>query len=80
MYLEHGFLQSAAREWMAVCESRPDARALLGLARVAQAHGQLDDAAVFAAEALKHDPTSSGAKAILANSPAPGDAQLVGAQ
>ncbi len=80
MYLEHGFLQSAAREWMAVCESRPDARALLGLARVAQAHGQLDDAAVFAAEALKHDPTSSGAKAILANSPAPGNAQLVGAQ
>ncbi|HEY1510402.1 MAG TPA: glycosyltransferase [Solirubrobacteraceae bacterium] len=80
MYLKHGFLQSAAREWMAVCESRPDARALLGLARVAHAHGQLEDAAVFAAEALKHDPTSAGAKALVANSPAPGNTQLVAAQ
>jgi tetratricopeptide (TPR) repeat protein len=86
MYLKHGFLQSAAREWMAVCESRPDARALLGLARVAHAHGQLEDAAVFAAEALNHDPASVGARAILASSAsnagsqAPGNTQLVGAQ
>ena len=50
MYLKHGFLQSAAMEWMAVCETSPDVRALLGLARVAHANGQLDDAAVFAGE------------------------------
>ena len=56
MYLAQGFLPSAAKEWMAVCESRPDARALLGLARVAAAHGELADAGVFAAEALRHDP------------------------
>jgi len=67
MYLKHGFLQSAAREWLAVCESGPDARALLGLARVAQANGQLDDAAVFAGEVLKADPTSAGAREILAH-------------
>jgi tetratricopeptide (TPR) repeat protein len=80
MYLKHGFLQSAAREWMAVCESHPDARALLGLARVAHAHGQLEDAVVFAAEALRLDPASAGAKAILATAPAAGNTQLVGAQ
>jgi tetratricopeptide (TPR) repeat protein len=67
MYLKHGFLQSAAREWMAVCESKPDARALLGLARVAQANGQLEDAAVFAGEVLKADPTSAPAREILAH-------------
>jgi tetratricopeptide (TPR) repeat protein len=67
MYLKHGFLQSAAREWMAVCETRPDVRALLGLARVAQANGQLEDAAVFAGEVLKADPTSAGARQILAH-------------
>jgi hypothetical protein len=67
MHLKHGFLQSAAREWMAVCESKPDARALLGLARVAQANGQLKDAAVFAGEVLKADPTSAGAREILAH-------------
>ena len=67
MYLKHGFLQSAAREWMAVCETNPDARALLGLARVARANGQLEDAAVFAGEVLKADPTSRGAREILAH-------------
>jgi tetratricopeptide (TPR) repeat protein len=65
MYLDHGFLASAAQEWMAVCESGPDARALLGLARVAGANRQLEDAAVFAAEALKLDPVSSAAREIL---------------
>jgi glycosyltransferase involved in cell wall biosynthesis len=79
MYLKHGFLQSAAREWMAVCESRPDARALLGLARVAHAHGQLEDAAVFAAEALNHDPASAGAKALLASIQSLPNTQLVAA-
>ena len=65
MYLAQGFLPSAAKEWMAVCESRPDARALLGLARVAAAHGELADAGVFAAEALRHDPASAAAREIL---------------
>ena len=67
MYLKHGFLQSAAREWMAVCETSPDVRAFLGLARVAQANGQPDDAAVFAGEVLKADPASAGARQILAH-------------
>jgi glycosyltransferase involved in cell wall biosynthesis len=62
MYLAHGFLPMAAQEWMAVCEYRPDARALLGLARVPQRHGQLEDAALFAAEALQHDPDNSAAR------------------
>jgi tetratricopeptide (TPR) repeat protein len=61
MYLSHGFLPMAAQEWMAVCEYRPDARALLGLARVAERHGQHEDAAVFAAEALQHDPDNAAA-------------------
>ena len=65
MYLAQGFLPSAAKEWMGVCESRPDARALLGLARVAAAHGELADAGVFAAEALRHDPTSAAAREII---------------
>jgi len=67
MYLRHGFLQSAAREWLAVCESAPDMRALLGLARVARANGQFEDAAVFAGEVLRADPTSAGAREILAH-------------
>jgi tetratricopeptide (TPR) repeat protein len=66
MYLKHGFLQSAAQEWMAVCQTNPDVRALLGLARVARANGQLEDAAVFAGEVIKADPTSAGAHEILA--------------
>ena len=66
MYLKYGFLQSAAQEWMAVCESKPDVRALLGLARVAHANGQLEDAAVFAGEVIKAEPTNSGAREILA--------------
>jgi hypothetical protein len=39
----------------------------LGLARVARANGQLEDAAVFAGEVLKADPTSAGAREILAH-------------
>jgi predicted Zn-dependent protease len=66
MYLTHGFLPMAAQEWMTVCQSRPDARALLGLARVAQRHGQLEDAAVFAAEALHHDPDNAAARDLVA--------------
>jgi Tfp pilus assembly protein PilF len=66
MYLGQGFLPQAAQEWMAVCESRPDARALVGLARVAQRHGALEDAAVFAGEALQHDPANAAARELLA--------------
>ncbi len=62
MYLNHGFLPMAAQEWMAVCEYLPDARALLGLARVAERHGQLEDAVVFAGEALQHDPDNAAAR------------------
>jgi hypothetical protein len=63
----------AAQEWMAVCEYRPDARALLGLARVAERHGQRDDAAVFAAEALQHDPENAAARELQSRcSPAAG--------
>jgi tetratricopeptide (TPR) repeat protein len=79
MYFDHGFLASAAQEWMAVCESEPDARALLGLARVASANGQFEDAAVFAAEALKLDPTSSPARTILDRCPAAPELQPAGA-
>jgi Tfp pilus assembly protein PilF len=66
MYLNHGFLPMAAQEWMAVCEYRPDARALLGLARVAERHGQREDALVFASEALQHDPANAGARELQA--------------
>jgi tetratricopeptide (TPR) repeat protein len=66
IYLGQGFLPQAAQEWMAVCESRPDARALVGLARVAQRHGALADVAVFAGEALQHDPGNVAARELLA--------------
>ena len=65
MYLAQGFLPQAAQEWMAVCHSRPDARALLGLARVSERHGLLEDAAVFAGEVLEHDPANAPAREIL---------------
>ncbi|HZU40178.1 MAG TPA: glycosyltransferase [Solirubrobacteraceae bacterium] len=66
LYLRHGFLQSAAREWMAVCEQQPDARALVGLSRVAAAHGLAEDAATFAAQALVLEPRSEAAHQLLA--------------
>ena len=66
MYLAEGFFPQAAQEWMAVCRFRPDARALIGLARVAERHGQLEDAAVFAGETLQHDPANAPAREILA--------------
>jgi tetratricopeptide (TPR) repeat protein len=64
MYLRYGFLQAAAREWMAVCEHEPDARALLGLARVAAAHGLPEEAATFAGQALVLDPGCDEARAL----------------
>ena len=66
MLLKNGQLAAAAEQWMAVCESRPDARALVGLAQVAAAHGQAEDAVVFASEALQHDPSNATAQEMLA--------------
>lgn len=65
LYLEHGFLASAAQEWMAVCEFAGDARAFHGLAQVSVANGQLEDAAVFAGEAVRMDPANHAARAVL---------------
>ena len=65
MYLRFGFIKSAAQEWMAVCERAPDARALLGLARVAQAHGLAQDALTFATEAATLDPLALEAQQLL---------------
>jgi tetratricopeptide (TPR) repeat protein len=65
LYLRRGFLTSAGQEWMAVCEQQPDARAMLGLARVAAAHGLPEDSANFAAEALSLEPTNGPARALL---------------
>jgi glycosyltransferase involved in cell wall biosynthesis len=66
IYLRHGFLASAAKEWMAVCAERPDGAALLGLARVAVAHDQPQDAAIFAGGALELEPENAAAAEILA--------------
>ena len=65
MYLRVGLLAQAAQEWMAICESAPDGRALVGLAHVSAAHGATEDAVVFATEALNLEPTSEAAREIL---------------
>jgi hypothetical protein len=65
MYLRVGLLAQAAQEWMAICESAPDGRALVGLARVSAAHGAAEDAVVFATEALNLEPTSAAARELL---------------
>ncbi len=65
LYLRRGFAASAAEEWMAVCAERPDARALLGLARVAAARGLGREASDFAAAALAEDPRCEAAAALL---------------
>ncbi len=66
IYLRRGFLASAAEEWMVVCAEQADARALVGLARVAAAHGLEEDSATFAVEALTLDPGSSEASQLFA--------------
>jgi tetratricopeptide (TPR) repeat protein len=64
MYLRRGFLDSAADEWIAVCESQgPDPAALTGLAQVALARGFDEDARTFAEEALALDPDHAVAQA-----------------
>jgi Tfp pilus assembly protein PilF len=73
IYLRGGFLASAAGEWMAVCQQAPDARAFIGLAHVAQAHGTPADAATFAAQALALEPGNEAALELVAKlTPAPG--------
>ena len=64
MYLRRGFLGAAADEWIAVAESAPDARAMIGLARVAVAKGLPDDARSFAAEADSLEPGNAAAASL----------------
>ncbi len=71
MFLTHGRLAEAGREWMAVCQEQPDARALIGLARVAERSGMPDDAATFATGALELDPGSAAARELLSRLPVP---------
>jgi hypothetical protein len=66
VYLRHRFLASAAQEWMAVCADQPDAAAMLGLARVAAANDQPQDAVVFASGALELEPDNVAAAEMLA--------------
>jgi hypothetical protein len=47
MYLRRGFLASAADEWVAVAQERPDAQAYVGLAQVAFARGLADDSVLY---------------------------------
>ncbi len=65
MYLRRGFVAAAGEEWMAVCRQRPDAEALLGLARVATAGGMPREAGEFAAAALARDPDNEAAASLL---------------
>jgi tetratricopeptide (TPR) repeat protein len=70
MYLRRGFAASAAEEWMAVCQQQPDARALLGLARVAAVRGMPREAGEFAAAALSHEPDNQLAASLLSEAQA----------
>ncbi len=59
IYLRRGFLESAADEWIAACElHEADARALAGLARVAEARGFREDAEAFARRARELESSS----------------------
>jgi tetratricopeptide (TPR) repeat protein len=65
MYMRRGFAASAAEEWMSVCRSEPDTRALVGLARVAAVRGMPREAGEFAAAALAGDPENEIAAGLL---------------
>lgn len=65
IYLKRGFIKSAAREWLIVCEQKPDLPALLGLAEVARRAQQPQNAVTFAQQALDLDPGNAQAHAIL---------------
>jgi tetratricopeptide (TPR) repeat protein len=64
IYFRRGFLESAADEWIAVMETRPDPHALMGLAHVAVAREMPSEAAELAAEAVALDPMSGDARAL----------------
>jgi hypothetical protein len=66
LYLRRGFLESAADEWIAVCDEAPDVKALVGLGQVAFARGFLGDAEVLAEGALELDAGSVEAARLLA--------------
>ena len=70
MYLTHGYLVPAAKLWMDVCSHAPDARALLGLGRIAVAQGMPQDAEAFATGALELDPALVPARELLDRIPA----------
>ncbi len=61
IYLQRGFLDSAADEWIAAAQAAPDARAYVGLAQVALARGFRDDARALGEEALAVDPGNPAA-------------------
>ena len=68
IFLRRGFLDSAADEWIAVCqESAPDARALVGLAQVALARDLPEEALVLAEGARELDPSHAGAARLTAH-------------
>jgi tetratricopeptide (TPR) repeat protein len=66
MYLRRGFLESAADEWVAVAQERPDAQAYVGLAQVAFARGLADDTVAFLEAALELEPQNPDAGRMLA--------------
>jgi tetratricopeptide (TPR) repeat protein len=64
-YFDRGLPAAAAEEWLAVCRESPDARALLGLARVAERQGLAAEAADFARALLEREPESSAGAELL---------------
>jgi tetratricopeptide (TPR) repeat protein len=65
IYLRRGYLESAADEWLASANERPNARAFVGLAQVAVARELPEDAVVFAEHALRLDPASGEAQLLV---------------
>lgn len=66
LYLRRGFLESAADEWIAVCQqTQPDADALAGLSWVAVGRELPEDALMLAREALTLDPVHPAALGVL---------------
>jgi hypothetical protein len=66
LYLRRGFLESAADEWISVCqEAAPDADALAGLSWVAVGRELPEDALLLAREALTLDPAHPTALGVL---------------
>ena len=71
IYMRRGFVKSAAREWLTVCQERPDVPALLGLARVALATDRLENAVTLAQQVLLLDADNTAATEILESAPQP---------